>query len=413
MHYLIISYSHKNCDIVTREKLSISDENKLHEFYKNIHKCQNINESVVLSTCNRVEIILSVNERPKVRDYVLKLISDYSKVEFDELESRADIYEDNAAIHHLFSVASSLDSLVVGETQIRGQLKDAFKFAKNYEYSKVKLAKLINYSFRCAATIRNETTISSNPVSIASTAVSYANDLVGDLGGMSALVVGAGEMGRLATKNLHKKGCNIIVINRDIKKAQILADEFDEGVSVKPYEELSSLINRYKLLFSATSAPYTIINKNMVEAKEYKRYWFDLAVPRDIDEMSVDGLYTYSVDDLQVIVSKNRELREAQAKIAYKIITQHVTDYITLLDRMGIDPAIKMMRLKANECIEDELSKAIKKGFITKQMEANVRKTLQNSFNKFLHSPTKKLKSITNTHTADRVVESFDMLFKD
>jgi glutamyl-tRNA reductase len=413
MHYLIISYSHKNCDIVTREKLSISDENKLHEFYKNIHKCQNINESVVLSTCNRVEIILSVNERPKVRDYVLKLISDYSKVEFDELESRADIYEDNAAIHHLFSVASSLDSLVVGETQITGQLKDAFKFAKNYEYSKVKLAKLINYSFRCAATIRNETTISSNPVSIASTAVSYANDLVGDLGGMSALVVGAGEMGRLATKNLHKKGCNIIVINRDIKKAQILADEFDEGVSVKPYEELSSLINRYKLLFSATSAPYTIINKNMVEAKEYKRYWFDLAVPRDIDEMSVDGLYTYSVDDLQVIVSKNRELREAQAKIAYKIITQHVTDYITLLDRMGIDPAIKMMRLKANECIEDELSKAIKKGFITKQMEANVRKTLQNSFNKFLHSPTKKLKSITNTHTADRVVESFDMLFKD
>ena len=413
MHYLIISYSHKNCDIVTREKLSISDENKLHEFYKNIHKCQNINESVVLSTCNRVEIILSVNERPKVRDYVLKLISDYSKVEFDELESRADIYEDNAAIHHLFSVASSLDSLVVGETQITGQLKDAFKFAKNYEYSKVKLAKLINYSFRCAATIRNETTISSNPVSIASTAVSYANDLVGDLGGMSALVVGAGEMGRLATKNLHKKGCNIIVINRDIKKAQILADEFDEGVSVKPYEELSSLINRYKLLFSATSAPYTIINKNMVEAKEYKRYWFDLAVPRDIDEMSVDGLYTYSVDDLQVIVSKNRELREAQAKIAYKIITQHVTDYITLLDRMGIDPAIKMMRLKANECIEDELSKATKKGFITKQMEANVRKTLQNSFNKFLHSPTKKLKSITNTHTADRVVESFDMLFKD
>ena len=414
MHYLIISYSHKNCDITIREKLSIDAEQRLHKLYKDIDMCQNINESIILSTCNRVEIILSVNSIDKVTNHIFGLLSEYSAIRHDMLEDIADIYEDQGAIYHIFSVASSLDSLVIGETQITGQLKEAFKFAKNYEYCKTKLTKLINYSFRCGAAVRNQTTISSNPVSIASTAVSYANDVLEDLGGMSAIVVGAGEMGNLTVKNLVKKGCNIILLNRDIKKAQNIASEYEDGViNVEPYSELPSLINRYKLLFSATSAPYPIITKNMLKPKEFRRYWFDLAVPRDIQEINSQKLYIYSVDDLQSIVAKNKELRQAQAKIAYKIVSEHAKTYVQLLDKMLIQPAIKMMRLKANECIEDELSRAIKKGFLPKELEDNIKKAMQNSINRFLHKPTKKLKSITNTPVADRVVEAFDMLFKD
>jgi glutamyl-tRNA reductase len=151
----------------------------------------------------------------------------------------------------------------------------------------------------------------------------------------------------------------------------------------------------------------------MLKPKEFRRYWFDLAVPRDIQEINSQKLYIYSVDDLQSIVAKNKELRQAQAKIAYKIVSEHAKTYVQLLDKMLIQPAIKMMRLKANECIEDELSRAIKKGFLPKELEDNIKKAMQNSINRFLHKPTKKLKSITNTPVADRVVEAFDMLFKD
>lgn len=412
MHSLIVSFSHKNCDITTRELLAIESDDALHIFYKNLLKDDNINEAIILSTCNRVEVILNVNEVINTSNLVFKELNRYSNIDFNELEGRADVYEDNGAIHHLFSVASSLDSLVIGETQITGQLKDAFRFAKNYEYAKLKLTKVINYAFKCAADVRNSTTISKNPVSIASTAISFADDILGELGGTTAVVIGAGEMGELAIKNLIKKGCNIILVNRDIKKAQKLAQDYPQSISVEPFEHIKILINKYKLIFSATSAPYAIVTKNMIETQDFTRYLFDMAVPRDINLNSNDKIKVYSVDDLQIIVNKNRELRAEQASIAYKIIGDHTKKFFDMLGSLEIEPTIKLMHLKAKECIDDELARAIRKGFIPSDMEAIVHKTIQNSLNKFLDHPTKRLRQISQTPTAETIVEAFDFMFK-
>jgi len=409
MHYLIISYSHKNCDIVTREKLSISDENKLHEFYKNIHKCQNINESVVLSTCNRVEIILSVNERPKVRDYVLKLISDYSKVEFDELESRADIYEDNAAIHHLFSVASSLDSLVVGETQITGQLKDAFKFSLQNNYSDIKLSRALNYSFKCAAAVRTATNLGTGSVSVASTAVAKAKEIFTTT--TKALVIGAGEMSELSIKHLLQNDFSVVLVSRNIKKASILASSFDsDKIEVYEYSKLNELLNSMELLFTATSSPYPIIKQDMVKDCDFTRHWFDIAVPRDIEDIDMENLHIYSVDDLKNIINKNIEIRNNRAKEAYSIVKRFTDEFYVWLKSLDVEPTIKSIYLNANKIIDKKVENAINKGFIPDSNVDNIKKLCQTVINEFLYQPSKNLRNTSNSLKSDDMVETIQYL---
>lgn len=412
MHYLIVSFSHKNCDIATRELLSIEDFDKLHTFYKNLLSNDHINEAVILSTCNRVEVILSASDISNTTKLIYTELNRYSNIDISELDNRADVYEDKGAIHHLFSVASSLDSLVVGETQITGQLKDAFKFAKNYEYCGPKLTKVINYSFKCAANVRNETEISKNPVSIASAAVSYADDVL-SLGGTTAVVVGAGEMAELAIKNLIKKDVNIILINRTLHKAQELARTYKDNVIAKEYSELKNLLNKYRLLFTATSASHAVITQNMVEHRDFTRHWFDMAVPRDIDVSYDEKIKVYSVDDLQLIVNKNRELREEQAAIAYKIIRDMTNEFFESSSNAGVEPLIKEIRLKVNECIEDEVSKALHKRHISPDMEDVIKKTIYNTFNKFLDTPTKKMRESSKTKSNESLIDAIEYLFNN
>ena len=392
-----------------REMLSIEDFDKLHTFYKNLLSDERINEAVILSTCNRVEVIVSANDLNNTTKLIYTELNRYSKIDMGELEGRADVYEDKGAIHHLFSVSSSLDSLVVGETQITGQLKDAFKFAKNYEYCGAKLTKVINYSFKCAASVRNETEISKNPVSIASAAVSFADDVL-SLGGTIAVVVGAGEMAELAIKNLIKKEVNIILVNRTLHKAQELARNY-ANVEVAEYKELGHLLNKYRLLFTATAAPHAVITQNMIEHKDFTRHWFDMAVPRDIEITHDERIKVYSVDDLQLIVNKNRELREEQATRAYKIIGEMTNEFFETSSGVGAEPLIKELRLKVNECIDDEVQKALEKHFINSEIEKIVRKTVYNTFNKFLDTPTKKLRANAKAKQGENLIDALEYLF--
>ena len=411
MHYLIISFTHKNTDIKVREKLSFSDEDKKRVFLTKLQEFKCVNEAIILSTCNRVEMIASVNNCDKTADFMLTELSKVSGIDKNELESRADVYEDNGAIHHLFSVVASLDSLVIGETQIVGQLKDAFKFSVDGGFCSQKLARAMHHAFRCAATVRASTDISKNPISVSSVAVSKAKDILGSIEDRVAILVGAGEMSTLAGKHLITAGAKVIVVNRSLEKAKELVEELGERASAEPFSNLKELLNTHPLLFSATGAPHSVITEDMVETREFERYWFDIAVPRDID-CEIDDVHVYAVDDLEEIVAKNLSLREEEAKVAFSIVGRSTMEFFKWLQTLSIDPIIKELRDKAKECSQKEIKRSVKKGYIPAEYEETIEKILHCAFNSFLHTPTKKLKELADKPESDTIVQSIQEIFE-
>ena len=265
--------------------------------------------------------------------------------------------------------------------------------------------------------MRNSTSISQNSVSVASTAVAKAKEILGALKEKEALVIGAGEMSSLCVKHLVNQQAKIVLINRDIKNAENLASEISKNhsgvqIQVESFGELGALINQIPLVFTATGAPHTIITQDMVESQKEKRYWFDLAVPRDIDKICDENICVFAVDDLQDIVNKNLALREEQAKIAYGIVGRHTQDFFAWLQTLNVEPLIKMIRQQAKEASLKEIQKGITKGYLPQEYEKNIEKTLHNAFNSFLHNLTINLKSIANTPKGDGVVESLRFLFE-
>ncbi|GGD39143.1 glutamyl-tRNA reductase [Malaciobacter pacificus] len=411
MSYLVISFSHKNTDIEMREKLAFNDTELKDRFLKNILACDTTKEAVVLSTCNRVEIITrSSNIKNSSKDIIQK-ISDFSGVEFDKLYKRADIYDNDGAVHHLFTVASALDSLVIGETQIVGQLKDAFRYSQGKGYCAQNITRVMNYAFKCAANVRNATSLGTGSVSVASTAVAKAKEIIGNTTGIKALVIGAGEMSELTVKHLLASGFDVIITSRNMKKAQNLADTFEVNVDVAPYESLTALLGQVPVMITATSAPYPIITSSNAPEASFNRYWFDIAVPRDIDDIDLPNLQIYSVDDLQDIVNENMSLRAEQAKTAYSIVSKNSLEFFDWLKSLEIEPVVKHLYTKADEIIEKKMANAIKKGFIKAEDEENIRKLCQTVITEYLHAPSKELKNISQNMECDIVVGSIQKMF--
>lgn len=421
MEYLIVSFTHKNTDIKTREKLAFGNELEKETFLKTVLDNKQINEAMLISTCNRVELIASVQCCNNSSKEILQLFSNRSGIDFHSLHERADVYENMAAIYHLFTVASSLDSLVIGETQIAGQLKDAFRFAIEKKFSNQKLSRVMNFAFKCAAKVRNITQLGTGSVSVASTAVAKARQLYKDTKSVRALVIGAGEMSELACRHLLKSGFDVVICSRNIKKARILAHSIiTDGngnsyaanqIEVKPYEELEYLLDSMELLVTATSAPYPIITKEMVKENSIARNWFDIALPRDIEEMNISNLHIYSVDDLQCIVDETLELRANQAKEAFGIVRQMSEEFFIWLKSLAVEPIIKNIRTKSDEIIDKKIQIAIKKKFIKHDDVANIEKLCQSIMAEFLHTPTIKLKEVSVSLKGDEILNTAQNLF--
>ena len=421
MEYLVISFTHKNTDIATREKIAFNNDLEKDAFLKKILSNEIINEAILLSTCNRIELLISTPNSKESGKIAIENFAHHSSLISNELYNRADIYDNESAIHHIFTVASSLDSLVVGETQIAGQLKDAFKFSIDKGYSEQKLSRVIHFAFKCAAGVRNATQLGSGSVSVASTAVSQAKQLYKDRSDVKALVIGAGEMSELACRHLLKYGFDVVICSRNIKKARVLAhsivtdgngDEYKASqIDVRPYDELEVLLNSMELMVTATSAPYPIIKKEMLHEVDFVRNWFDIALPRDIDNITFKDVNIYSVDDLQCIVDDNMALRASKAKEAYSIVGSMTTDFYNWLNTLSVEPVIKNLHLRSDEIIEKKLQSAIKKHFIRTEDEENIKKLCQTVMAEFLHHPTVQLKNISNSHEGDVYLGTAQNLF--
>lgn len=410
MHYFCLSFTHKNTDIALRERLSLSDEEAKKEFLRVLNTHEKISESLVISTCNRVEVVAFIQECKGIAEYIVQSLASLCKVGNNGLLQKADIFEDSGAIHHIFSVASSLDSLVIGETQISGQLKDAFAFALKNEFCGVHLSRALHYAFKCAARVRKQTQISKNPISVASVAVAKAKELF-DLSQKEVVVIGAGEMGELACRHLIAAGAKVVLLNRDIQKAAKLCECLGVLSTYDSLENLGKYLNTKELFFSATNANSAIITNAMLKESRQKRYFFDMAVPRDIELNQNDMIKVFAVDDLKEVVQKNLDLREQEARIAYSIIGTMTQEFFKYLNDLALSPIIKAIRLQAKECADKQLEIALQKGYLKNSNHEEARKLIHQVFKAFLHTPTLNLKDLQGKIQSDVVINAMRYVF--
>lgn len=405
MYYQVLAFNHHNCEQVLREQLSFSDEQEKSSFLNELVEFKFIHEAYIVSTCNRVEIVVATSDNFSSYHTILGLLSKKSHVDFYKLKSSGRRYDDEEAIVHIFSVVSSLDSLVIGESQITGQVKEAFKFSYENKTAGKKLNRVLSRAIKCAAEVRNITKISENPISIASVAVAQAHKIYGDnITGMRAVVIGAGEMGLIAVKNLLRLGCDVLLVGRNLKKTEQIAEELGENVKAVSVDNLSKYINRYRLVFSATSSSEVIIEPRMIENANLDRVWFDMAIPRDIGEMGLEKLRLFRIDDLKSISNENYALKQEQATKAKEIVLHFKEEYYSWLKTLSTEPVIRDMRLQAQVAIEKELKRAIDKKFVPKEYEENMHKMATQMFNRFLHDATDNLrKSSSDTDGTNKV----------
>ncbi len=412
MYYQVVSFSHKNCDQMMREKLAFANHEEMKTVLDQLTHFDFIHEAFIVSTCNRVEIVLATRDNFASYHAVLGLMSQKSDLNFYELKSTAQRYDDEEAVKHIFTVVSSLDSLVVGESQITGQVKDAFKFSFQNGTAGRKLNRVISYAVKCAAEVRNATNISQNPISIASVAVAQAHKLLGEnIQGMKGIVVGAGEMGVLAAKHLLRVGCDVVLIGRDKEKVEHVAESLGENVKADTMENLPKYINRYRLLFSATASPEPVITQELIENETLPRHWFDMAIPRDIADMDLPKLRLYRIDDLRSISDENHAMRQEQAIRAAEIVERYTEEFYAWLRALSIEPVIKQMREHVSAAIEKELQRAMKKGFVPAEYEANMRKMAEQMFNRFLHDPTMNLRKSSTEKKNANCIEAVKKMF--
>ncbi len=410
MHYLTVSLSHKNSDLALREKFTYTDEEK-EACLQRLLQSPNISEAIMLATCNRMELYVCCTDIEEATKHIIRLLTFKGGMSEEFLQKTAEIVDDSSAIHHLFAVASSIDSMVVGETQIAGQLKDAFKFSYERGYCGKKMSRALSHAFKCAAKVRNHTDISSKPVSVASVAIGQVKEKVEDLAEKKALVIGVGEMSEICVKHLVSDGVKTFVTNRTKQKAERLAQECN--AEVYDFGDLDKAVNEFDIIFTATSAAYPIITNDLVEKVDFKRFWFDLAIPRDIDIKMRDDISLFVVDDIKEIVDANKSQREQHVRQAHGIVGRSVVEFFEWLDALNVEPIIKEIYKKAQKSAEVETQRAVKKGFIPKEYEAQAQKMAHQAIKRFLHDMTKKMREASHEAKSDSVTGAMQYILND
>ena len=413
MSYQVVSFNHKNCEQEAREKLAFpSDEDKKMMLMK-LTEFEFIEECYILSTCNRVEIVMATKDSFSSYHAILGLLAVKSGISFSELKGMGGRYDDGKAVLHIFSVVSSLESIVIGESQITGQVKDAYRFSHENETAGRKLNRIVSYAVKCAAEVRNVTSISKHPISIASVAVTQAHKIYGaNISGMTAVVIGAGEMGLIAVKNLLRLDCDVILLGREKSKVEAIANTLGDNIRADTMENFHKYLNRYRLLFSATSSKETIIKSSMIENRDLDRVWFDMAIPRDIDAHGIGKLELFRIDDLKSISKENYALKEEQATRAIDIVEKYKEEFYKWLRKLSVEPVIKDMRLQVKDAINQELERAISKKFVPEEYRENMEKMAEQMFNRFLHDATQSLRQCSADIGAGKRIDAIKEIFQ-
>lgn len=399
MNLLLVGMNHRTAPVEVRERMNIR-EDCLGGAVADLAHRPGIEEAMILSTCNRVEVAVSARPEVRAEPVVRQFLADYHHTDLTPLEPFFYWHRQEAAVRHLFRVAASLDSMVVGEPQILGQVKQAIAIAQQVGALHGPLRDVAQQALAVARKVRRETAIGASAVSVSYAAVELAKKIFGSLDGKTIFVVGAGKMSELAAKHLLRSGASaIFVSNRTFERAEELAAAF-HGTAIR-FDDLFDHIGKADIVITSTGAPHFIITRGQVEKmlaarKNRPMFFVDIAVPRDVDPAvnELDNAFVYDIDDLEQVVDANRKQREREAVWAEEIINREVQKMMRRLASRDVVPTIVALeeRLERIRAAELERHRARLASLTPEQREA-VDALLRGVVNKILHGPITELKA--------------------
>lgn len=417
MNLVIIGLNHKSAPVEIREKLSFPAQ-EIAEPLKQLTNHYGMNEGVILSTCNRVEVVAITPDMEKGEWQVKRFLSDYHGIPLDSLDEHLYSYFGEEAVKHILRVAAGLDSMVMGEPQILGQVKDSYSYAVEHNTAGIIINKLYHKVFQVAKRIRTETRIGESAVSISFAAVELARKIFGDLSGKSVMLVGAGEMAELAAKHLLTNGIReILVANRTYEKAVELVKGF--GGSAIAFDEFPRYLRSADIVIASTGATSFIISPDhiteaMRERKNNPMFFIDISVPRNIDPQvnDIDNAYVYDVDDLQGVVEANMAERVSEAEKAEEIIEEEIDKFYRWIRSLDVVPTIIALRRYCDEIRKVELDKAVCAMRELSKKEHKALDAMTSAIvNKILHNAIVHIKKDANKIEGDRYVDTIRKLF--
>ncbi|MCZ4371570.1 glutamyl-tRNA reductase [Vibrio diazotrophicus] len=396
MSLLAIGINHNTASVELREKVAFGPD-KLSEALGQLSADSHVNGSVILSTCNRTEIYCDVKSSSKNK--LIEWLTQFHNVSPEDLKPSLYVHEDQAAIRHLMRVSCGLDSLVLGEPQILGQVKQAYADSRKNNAVDSSLDKWFQKAFSVAKRVRTETEIGGSAVSVAYAACTLAKHIFESLADATVLLVGAGETIELVAKHLASHNCKrIIVANRTRERAMSLAEEFNADVIA--LNEIPDYLHFADIVISSTASPLPIIGKGMVESALKKRrhqpmLFVDIAVPRDIESQvgDLNDAYLYSVDDLQSIVDSNIEQRKVEAIEAEAIVSEESAAFMSWMRSLQAVDSIRDYRKAANDIREELLSKSLQALAAGGDPEKLLVELSNKLTNKLIHNPTRAMQS--------------------
>jgi len=394
MKILVTGVNHKTAPIEVREKLVFSGD-KLQKGLDQLLLNPAIEGGIILSTCNRIEIYIDIKEtEEKIKEYIKRFLSEFHSIDKNLLDTSLYFYSDADAIRHIFRVTSSLDSMVIGEPQILGQVKDAFEFALSRKTTSVILNKLMRKAISVAKRIRRETRIGKNAVSISYAAVELAKKIFIDLNKKTFMLLGAGEMAELTLKHLINNTVGeILIVNRTYQRALQMAKKFS-GKAV-PFEVFKEKLSDVDIVICSTTAPRYILQKSemkeIMKKRKYKAvFMIDISVPRNIDPKINDivNVYLYDIDDLQSVVDANMLKRKAEAEKAEKILQEEVEKFQNWIESLTVVPTIVALKNKVEEIKNTEFNRLINKmQGLTEKEKQMIEYAMTGLVNKLIHPP--------------------------
>ncbi|EIX1533794.1 glutamyl-tRNA reductase [Cronobacter sakazakii] len=408
MTLLALGINHKTAPVSLRERVTFSPDT-LDQALESLLSQPMVQGGVVLSTCNRTELYLSVEEQDNLHDKLVRWLCDYHNLDEEEVRNSLYWHHDNDAVSHLMRVASGLDSLVLGEPQILGQVKKAFADSGRGHANASELERMFQKSFSVAKRVRTETDIGASAVSVAFAACTLARQIFESLSTVTVMLVGAGETIELAARHLREHNVQkMIIANRTRERAQRLADEV--GAEVIGLGDIDERLKDADIIISSTASPLPIIGKGMMERalkarRNQPMLLVDIAVPRDVEPEvgKLANAYLYSVDDLQSIIQHNLAQRKAAAVQAESIVKQEACEFMAWLRAQSVSETIREYRAQADQVREELTSKALAALRTGGDAEAIMQDLARKLTNRLIHTPTKSLQQAARDGDDERL----------
>lgn len=395
MTLIAFGINHKTAPVAIREKVAFSPE-KVRDALADLVNHESINEAVILSTCNRTEVYCGLDY--PANDAILEWLSEYHQLPLEAISPYIYAYSDSDAVSHILRVASGLDSMVLGEPQILGQIKEAYMTANQAGVIGAQLNRLFQHTFAVAKQVRTDTAIGASPVSVAFAAVSLAKQIFSNLSEHTVLLIGAGETIELVARHLTENQVSrIIVANRTAERADRLARTF--GAEAIALKEIPQRLAKVDIVITSTASPLPIIGKGMMESitkqrKHRPMFMVDIAVPRDIEPEvgKLKDIYLYTVDDLQEVIEENRKSRQEAACQAEEIISTQVDHFMGWLRSLDAVDAIRAYREKSNRLRDEALANAKRQLLAGKDPQLVIDELARSLTNKLVHEPSVQMK---------------------